>query len=498
MLSDDLLRKYFRLFVIIVCILVLVMGFFWLNFLYGRHQRSLEEFTLESKAKIEDEVKEKANLLRIRGDSIYDQERLALEKGLLNHAALVKAALYDVYVAHLDDPTGFVDSLLQHFKDPKGGNEFSVFLLSDKGQMTGTPPEGYEKIETKGINYLDEKMIYFEQPPYFGVKIYIYVDYDHYVKDLMKKNLITYAELDPRIYIRDEKGKQILQGGFESHGSQDFFYEEKSEVSGFTFGYYSSKGELDQKVEDRKSMFASFLGSHIWEILAFLVIFVITGIVLLRMIIHNMGDYYRRLNEGVLDAYRKRERLSDQPQFQHFALGDSIDYVIRESYLREEEYEKEICDLKDRLKKNKLQRLLLEKKLLRLSDLPYTKDILYNYTMEEFDPCDLIQQVHGEIDPLAPLHVEGNKKKLVSDRGLFTELLEEIFALSREEGRSYDIEIHREGSQHLLYFTLNNPGVVEDGKMQELKNRARLLGGVLLRHQIEPDTLHLVLSLNDA
>lgn len=497
MLSDQLLRKYFRIFIVIVCILVLVMGFFWLNYLYGRHQRSLEEFTAEIQSIIETEVEQKAGLLQARGDSIYEQERHELESSLLNRAALVKSTLYDVYVTHLDDPTTFVNSLAQMIKEPNEVTDFSVFILSESGEMIGDAPKGYETLETTGINYIDRHMIYFEDPPYLGVKIYIYVDYDDYVKEQMKKNLITYGELDPQIYIRDDKGLELLQIQPKENRKDGFFYEKTSDLSGFTFGYYNSKDELDRRVNDRKAMFNSFLQSHIWEVLAFLAIFVLTSVVILRLIISNMGDYYQSLNEGVMDAYRNRKRLSDQHQFQHFALGDSIDYVIRESYLREEDYEKQINELKEQLKKNKLQRLLLEKKLLRLSDLPYTKDILYNYTMEEFDPGELIEKTHEKVDPVAPLTLKGSKKTLTNDRGLFIELLEEIFALSREEGRSYEVDIHQEGSQLLLYFTLFTPGFVKEREMQELKNRARLLGGVFLRHQID-DHLYLVLSLNDA
>lgn len=498
MLSDDLLRKYFRIFILVVCILVLVMGFFWLNYLYGRHQRSLEEYAAISRAKTQEEVRQKAMLLRARGDSIYDQERQDLELSLANRAALLKSALYDVYFSQKEDPTAFIESLSQLVNEPKQGTDFSIYVVSDKESSIGTPPPNVEQIISPGINYQADQMIYYEVPPYLGVRIYVYTDYDQNVKELMKKNLITYAELDPQITIRDEKGDQITGSGAQFLPEDYFYHEEVSQKSGFSFGYFSKKADLERRIDEQRQLFSSFLKNHIWEMAGFLLIFTITSLVILRLIIQNMGDYYQRLNEGVVEAYRKRERLSDMPRFQHFALGESIDSVFREAYLREDEYRAEIQDLKDNLKKNKLQRLLLEKKLLRLNELPYTKDILFKYRVEEFSPIQLIREVHGRVDPDASLSLQDSPGTLKSDPGLFSDLLEEIFSLSHERKTRYEVELHREGSQLLLYFTLYRPGAVEDSKMQELKNKARLLGGVLLRHQIDPNTLHLVLSLNDA
>lgn len=495
MYSDELLRKYLKYFVLIVSVIVLLLGFLWLNFLYTRHQRNLENLSETIGESIQEEVQQKAHFLRLRGDEIYLQAKKDLETHLVNQGALLRAEMYDILFEPPSEPQQREKEISRIMESVKSNGIFEIHLISNN-LVLGKPLKDMDSLQ-EGINERGSYLIYYDESTSFDLKFYIYLEQENFIKKQMAENIQDFILWDTGMYIRNEQGEQILASQERVPSEEGFFFEEYSPETGFSFGYFIAQTQLEERLEDRREIFSSFLRNHILEVMAFLLIFIITSVVLYRMILYRMEDYYIALNEEILEAYRGKSLLSDKPKFQHFALGDSFDSILRESQIIENRDKEKIQALKEELKKNKLERLLLERKVLRLSELPYTKTILHNYTMESFSPKEIIREVHRKIDPEASILISGSDDLITNDLGLFKASVEEVFQLTREEKRSYTVEILRDSGQMLLFFSLHGLSFIEDQKMQELKNRAKLLDGVFLRHQMEAHTLHLVLSLND-
>lgn len=493
MFSGDLLRRYFRYFVLIVSIIVVVMGFFWLNFLYTRHQRELTSIEESTAIYLQEEARNQARLLEQWGEEIKANQLIALEDLLVQQASLLKAGVYDIFTAHGAQGENRAD-LERLISNLSLSGDLKIQLVVGELSL-GVPLEIGEDL-AEGNNYLEDKIVNYghvTSPDYY---FWIQANPQEYVNQKIEGSFRDFALWDDDIYLKDSRGKLILPiGGY--HAEEGFYFEEFNDYTGYSYGYFISKSALSQAIDNRKDLFESFLRSHVVEIVGFLIIFIVTTFVIYRRGLQLIEGYYTRLNDEILDAFRNELSLSQSPNFQHFALGDSFDSIIRESRLRSQDYEEKIDKLSKELKKNKLDRLLLERKIMRLSELPFTKEILHNYSLENFSPRDLIELIHRKIDPDMSIEILGSKEIIRSDLGLFSGLVEEIFKLSRDENRNYSIRIVRDGGQMLIYFTLKGMDGIEDDKMQELKNRAKLLDGVFLRHQLEADTLHLVLSLND-
>jgi F0F1-type ATP synthase membrane subunit b/b' len=494
--SDELLKKYFKYFILTVSVTVLLLGFLWLNFLYTRHQRSLEDLAQSIGESLQDEVEQKAHLLRLRGESIYHQARSDIEMDLVNRGAILRVGIHDVLFDSSGDAQQREKEISSIVKNITFQDTYEVYL-SLKDLTLGNPLKQTESLK-EGVNELGTHLVYYAISPSLNLEFYVYTKHDDFIKKRMVENFQDFILRDTGMYIRSEEGEPILPLQQSASGEEGFSFEEYSPETGFHFGYFISESQLEERIEEQRDLFSLFLRSHIWEVVAFLFIFVITSTVIYKMIIHRMADYYTALNEEILEAYRNKHLLSDNPRFQYFALGDSFDSILRESETHEKGDKEKIKSLKEELKKGKLERLLLERKIMRLSELPYTKTNLPHYTMESFSPKELISEVHRRIDPEASMLIRGSDGLLINDMGLFKALVEEVFQLTREDDRSYTVEILRDSGQMLLFFSLHGLNHIEDKKMQELKKRAELLDGVFQRHQMEAHTLHLVLSLSDA
>lgn len=495
MFSNDLLKRYLKYFILIASVIVVVLGFLWSNFLYTRHQISLETLSEDMAESMEEEVKQKAQILRQRAEVIHEQESEDLIIDLKNQGATLRAALYDLYFEYELEGEKKEEEIRKAIEKIQSQQIYDVYFVSDN-LIIGQIPENIFSLE-EGINNQKSHLIYCDKSKSLNMEFYISVDQQSFIKKRMEENFKAFALWDEGMHILTKEGEVILPIQETVLAKDDFFYQEESSQTGFVFGYLIPHSQLQDRIDERRDLYSSFLDSHIWEIIGFLFIFIITSFVIYRMIISRLEDYYFALNEEILDAYRNKDTLSDNPKFQHFALGDSFDSILRESQINKEKDRQKIISLEEKLKKNKIEKLLLERKIRKLSELPYTKAILHNYTTESFSPKEIISKIHSKIDPQARMLIKGSNEFINNDKGLFKALVEEVFQLTQEENRSYAIEVFRDGGQILLYFTIYGLGLLEDEKMQELKNRAKLLEGVFLRHQTEEQTLHLVLSLND-
>lgn len=495
MFSDDLLKRTFRYFILIVSLIVVVMGFLWLNFLYTRHQRSLEDLSKNLSEAIQHEVKDRAHLLRLHGDEIYSEERRNLEIDMENRGAILRAGLYDIFFDAGLKEEKREKEIIRILSNINPEGIYRIYL--SLGDLNfGRAPEDLLYL-SEGLNDRGAQLVYYDHLQSLDLEFTLDVDVESVIRKRMENSFRDFILWDKGMYLRNEEGKLILPLGESFVGQEGFSYEEFSEKTGFSFGYFADKTQLEERLEERRILFSSFLRNHIWEIAGFILIFILTSIVIYAMMIRRMGEYYQTLNEEILEAFRNQRLLSHNPKFQYFALGDSFDSILREAQAQKARDDKRNLQLEEQLKKNKLARLLLERKILRLSELPYTKAILHDYTVESFFPKTIIREIHRTIDPEAKIDIRGSDAPLNNDVRLFSALVEEIFQLTREKDRSYTVEIFQDGAQMLLYFSLYGLGLIEDEKMQELKNRAKLLDGVFLRHQMEVHTLHLVLSLND-
>lgn len=493
MFSGDLLKRYFRYFILIVSIIIVVMGFLWLNFLYTRQERSLDELSLTIAKSMEEEAQFKARELRIRGEELRYQELLELEELMEKQAALLKASLYDIFYSHMDPEVRKQDiSRVLRNVDVEG--RLKIYVVSEDFSLGERPPlpTSYEK----GISYFEDSIIFNDGAFNQEFEFFISARPKDFVHERLIDSFLAFSSWDESMYLKDERGELILpiEG---RHLEDGFYFEEYSQLTGFTFGYFISASALDGEIASRRLLFRSFLESHIFEIIGFLIIFFITSYIIYRILIRQIENFFISINEEILDAFRNKKSLSNRPRFQNFALGDSFDLILRETRLRDEDYEKRIKELSGQLKKNKLDKLILKRRIERLSEIPYTQEILYNYRVEDFSPWEVIEEVHRKIDLDAPISLEGSRESIRSDVTLFSGFVEEIFNLTRDPLRKYSITIYRDGGQLLIYFTIGGPDSLDDDKMQELKDRAKLLDGVFLRHQSQADTLHLVLSLND-
>ncbi len=493
MFSGDLLKRYFRYFILIVSIIIVVMGFLWLNFLYTRQERALEDLALSVAEDLEEQTQQRAHQLRLRGEYIKTLELVRLEELVENYGALLKASLYDIYYSSASPETRQQD-VRRVLRNLSGIEALDIYVITEEFSL-GEEIDIPASLE-KGLNYFEDRLLFFDGSYNQDFQFIVSIDQEDYIPDKVLESFVEFSSWDQSIYLKDRSGRLLLPLEA-NHAEEGFYSEEFSQATGFTYGYFISSSAIDNEIASRRQLFRSFLESHIMEILGFLLIFYITSYIIYRVLIKQVEDYFTSINEEILDAFKEGSTLSHSGRFQYFALGDSYDLILRESKLKSEGYEKKIKELSDLLKKSKLEELVMKRKIDRLSQSPYTKEILYNYSLENFSPLEIIREVHNKIDPEAPINLEGSSGIINSDITLFSGLVEEIFNLSRDPKRRYLIRIYWDGGQMLIYFTVEGPSLIEDKKMQELKDRAKLLDGVFLRHQSEANTLHLVLSLND-
>lgn len=501
MVNEAIIRRYMRRLLLAVILIVSVLAFLWINFLYTRFALETQTFSAQQEILLQESVDNRAHRVRMEGERSYLQEAQELQDELETVSDSMKNSIFDLYFTLNSAPDSIEVRMQQLLSQFEQGSGFSFYIQDDTNdQVFGDKPPSSFTFEAIGHSQ-DDQMLYFSQAlRYPKGNFVVYTHLDEEIRRRMLINLPKYLELDPSILVFDEHEVNLAPHAqistiSELEARKDVIYSvEKSDISGFSFGYLISREALDLALASREALFSGFLKNHLLELAAFFLILLVSGGVVFHFFSSSLRRDQEMMNDILLRAYEGKTQLTKEPLFRHFSLTPTLNGIFSDMRLKETEWSSQKEDFELKLKRQQVQLLSLERRIQSLSEeSKFTEGVILEKRREEFSLIDLIRSTHEATDPQAPMELRGDSFLLESDPDLLEGILRDFFSLCRKETRRYVIEILRFEEQLQIFFSLTGTDAVDEKVLEHLKLLARNLEGTLLRDMTTDEGLYLSL-----
>lgn len=499
MLSDHIIKKYFRHFSITIIVIVFFSAFLWINYLYTNHSKDIKNFREKTRIELEEKVFKKSELILKEADRIYNQELIELEYSLENSVNTVRNTLLNYYFVLKYDKEVMDKKLASYLIDFKKTSGFSVSVVySDGSKQIGDKIEKLPNLKKDTTVIEGEKLYYYNKLRFPDVDIYIYVDYDKFVKKAMRKNLIKYLELDPNILAFDDIGMSLSSLNYNSRfsvaDSEDFKALIKSNKTGFYFGYLIPKEELDSKIREMDLLFKKFMNNHIIEVVVFLGMLLLASVVLFWQIQRNYKKQYDILNSDLISAYTLHKDIDKYPSYDGFFLRESIQEIIDDTRKRDQEFTLYTINCQKESKKNHIEKLVLERKIDELTNsIRYTENMIYDLNYEEILLEDLINESHKKSNVNSNLKYNSDIENILCDRYILKEIFESLFSLSKDN-IDVNVDISSKGKLIYIYVKMVNIENVDERFIENIKMNLRYINGTFQRN-FENNKLNIMISI---
>ncbi len=502
MLNDQIIKKYFRYFAVFMIFTVVVLSFLWINHLYSENAIAKEEYRNEVITKLNNKVNLKSRLVLNEADRIYDQELNELKNSMYTYFNVLRSTMLDYYFVlkyDLNTMKNKIDSLLEDFYET---NKINVYLKSVDGTWeAGKQLLEIPDLESNTSTIVGDKLVYRGSVLYPNVEVYLYLDYKDRVKTEMRKNLIKYLELDPSIIAYDDRGVSLnglserLTSSTSSESNNDFISIEKSEKSGFHFGYTIPIKELNDTLNFRDYIFQNFMKNHILEMIGFLLIFFISSVFLYTQIKRNYNKQYDRISRDLISAYSNADNLDDYSAFDDFFLKSTLKDIITDVEQKDLENKRIISNMDSMYKKLKIQNLVLSRKIKHMSkDYMYT-DVDEIPDCESIDTSELIISMHNKYSPDSNLVLNDKDVTIISNLEILSDILENIFKMGTGGVCEYKIDIIKDDDMVSFSFNIEGCNQLNLDSLDIVKKKVKKLSGIFIRGNLKNKNLSIIFSI---
>lgn len=372
MFNDGFIRKYYNLYIAFMLAGFIIIGFFWINFIYSTHMKSNEESISEQKEKIFKRLKDKTNLIINKTDELYNQNIKDLRGDLILRSESIKSTLYDYYYV-LQYESSIIKSKMKEFIDNfEKQVGFKLFVKDNKNIISfGKNPNIRDNLKENKIHEFNKNLIYKTSLRALNVDIYVYVEKDLYLNRVLKDKIDVFSAVDSSLISFNNLKEQISKNLDIKELKEDnvvelkdsYYYIKKSTASNFYFGYYITKKELNSHIAIRDEVFFNSLKNHMYELVFFIVLIIFISMMLLFRIKYVYSDNIKKMNKEILSVYKNKEEILDNELFDRFAYVKSIDYIIKDSTKKIDFIKDENEKLKKDLKKKNIENLVLKHKV---------------------------------------------------------------------------------------------------------------------------------------
>lgn len=494
MINREEFNRALRTSIIILALALFILGFLWINYLYGRFNLETENFRQDTETSIQSELSEKVQVVVRQADLLYEEEAKALEDVLINRMNVIKNNLFD----YADLPNELLGYRLI--------DDGRQFYLNTGIQETITSPKHHLFIggeinptayQVHEFERIDDFLYYSEYSAPARAEIQLQVNSKHYLQEKLQKWIRAYMELEPNLLLMDPSG-QSLDGISlsEEFRNEHYLSLETSNISGYTFGYYRPKAELQALLTQRRDGFQSILNNHVIEIAAFLALFVITLAIFFGMLARQHNRQLAGLNDEIIKRYRDPDS-TDGELYREYGLSRAIDSLVADSK-KNQQY----IDMMERKHLKELKQAKIELLQLELRyEYQLNKDQTEHFTrftplQEDVKLHELIMKAHAEFDRSANLHMIGNDDIIQSDPAILQVLVESFFRLSDHPTRQYHVEYLIEKGFVRLLLSLENSGELEPKDIEKMRYLAGFLGEVVTRMNQDEEKFSFVLRIS--
>lgn len=372
MLNEALVKKYFKYFMILLVIVFLVLAFIWINLIYENHKAQNNAYRTVLEEETYERIDSKTERIVYRAQSIYDKQLEELRAQMRLRTSLLRSTLFDYfYVLEISpsDVKAKMDAYIKKFNDESG---LSVYIVDRANHLEYGQKPSFEVPEsTQDVEEIDRYYLYHDELSSIKLDIFVYTDYQDYVQKVMINDLKKYIEFDPNILVFDTYKNPIHANTvFLEMPKEDvtmvgdyFVVLKQDTVTGFTFGYTEPKQTIDNILRSRDNLFDNLLQLHVYELVAFLIIFVLLGLFIMSRLKRYADQRIDRINEELIKSYERQEDLYENPQLKDFAFTSSLYKIFEENKKKTKILKKENENLKRILKKKEIENLVLNRKI---------------------------------------------------------------------------------------------------------------------------------------
>lgn len=494
MINREEFNRALRLTIVILVVALFILGFLWINFLYSRFNVETEAFQQATEAGIVDSIEDKVQVVVRQADLLYEEETKLLHDVMTNRMNVIKSNLFD-YGDLPSELLGYrlIDDARQ-FHDATGIKEV---IISDKHNLQIGGLIDRSVFELREFEQKGNMLYYSEYSATSRSNIQLSVDQYDYLRARIKKWIRDYMELEPNLILLDQSGQSLADTVEVTDAFREEHYVafEESALSGYTFGFYRPKSELQNLLSERQAMFQRFLNNHLIEIAAFLVLLIVTLAVFFGLIARQHNVQLTALNDEIIQRYREPETTEGE-LYREYGLSRSIDSLVADAQKNRQYTDMIEQKHKKELKQSRIEFLQMERRyeylLSKESKEQFTR---FTPMLEQIDLSELITQAHHEFDPEAEMKLIAGGEIIESDPAILQTLVESFFRLSEHPHRHYRVEYLVDQEFVKLFLTLEHPGVVDPSDIERIKYLSGLLGGIVLRLHQADEKFTLVLRL---
>lgn len=494
MINRQDFNRALRVTVVILAVALFILGFLWINFLTTRFNMEMETFRQSSEAGIESTVEDKVQVVVRQADLLYQEETEMLKDVMINRMNVIKNNLFDysdlprdvLYLRLIDDG--------RHFYELSGIDEA---IVSEKHNLAIGDGINSQAFRIQEFYDIGDTLYYSEYSAPARANVQLKVNQHDYLRARIKKWIRDYRELEPNLILLDQTGSPLADTVEVSNvfRQENYLALETSQLSGYTFGYYQPRSDLQNVLNERQAMFQRFLDNHVIEIAALLVLLIVTLAVFFGLIAKQHSRQLAGLNDEIIEHYRNPEADGGE-LYREYGLSRAVDSLVADARRNQQHSQMMERKHKKELKQARIEFLQMERRFEYLLNKE-AKNQFTRFTPlhENIHLADMIRQAHQEFAPDAELSLYGDDESIVSDPAIMQTLIENFFRLSDHPQRHYQVESMVESGFVKLMFNLENSGAIEPADIERMKYLAGLLGGLVMRLSYEDGNFSLVLRL---
>ena len=503
-------RQYIKYMLVANLIILLIVGFLWINFLYTRNAINIQSYSDELSEELFAVLEIKSELLLEHGESVYEKELELLKASLAGKNSSMKGTIFDYYYVIGYDVGKTRVRLKEIINDYNEDSPIKIAVFDrEVGELYGAPVEVLPDYELKEVVESENTLFYVDELRSIDVLLITYVDYDSFIREKMSGDLRNYYSLDPGILIYDDE-KSLITGEIDTeeipleNSATQFKYVSlrKSEKSGFYFGYSMNKAEVENAIAARKEIFSDSLKRHMFELIAFYVLILIASLIIYSYVKKQADEQtneIRLILKGSYDSGQTIDKSSSRIMAS-VPYVDVINDMIADSNETKKSLRKSIEEKEEHLKELKLENAVLSHKVDSYYQGPGngSQKSIPGFRMTSFNPADVARSVFGEVagDRLE-LDLLSDEKAIESSREIYADVMASLFgqSLGNEESRKVRLEMLYESPRMIIMYRDPRCMQCDPGLDDRIREDVLKLGGNIVKKSSGENGLSYTISL---
>ncbi len=358
MFNEAFIRKYFKIFIVILLSIFIILGFLWINVIYSKHVKDSKNYETKLEGEVFNQINQKIDLYVNSIQNRVESAEISLDDTFEN---INRELRYQIISgANYRDIVRYIDRIKE---------EYSIDIsIKSQDINIGFDQDKFLEMGNDSKLKLDQNI--FKKYQIGDYQVVLKSNLDQYIYKSTISILNTISRMDKNIIVFDRDGNSEIQENqrySELNGSKvdaDYFVSvKKIDSLNISLGYKIIRSAVRDVLKDRDELFKDMLITHIYELTALIIIIAVTATLLFNRLKYYADKKIEETSDKIIEVYDNGREIFEEPKLHDFAFKNALQHIVYDSRQNIAKLKEENEKLRKKVRNDQVELLLLKRQI---------------------------------------------------------------------------------------------------------------------------------------